>query len=292
MGSATDTGDISTKKWTKKAEIIAAREGLDIAALEIVPASGELIIERDVQAYLDSRAAGAASLENINDLMNDAYPDNRAERILIVGGGVACAQILDVLTRLPGQRAVAIVDDNAALHGKSILGVPVVGDIGQAKTLLAEERFDAAIISIGTNVEIRASIYERLSGDGIPFTNVIDPDAKILSNVSLGVGNAIMPFVQVAAATRVGDNNFLSAYVNLEHHNVLGSHCTFGPGVMTSGQVTIGSRVKFGIGVFVEPQISIGSRSLIASGVVLTRSVPDDSIVKTKSNFMIRPRDV
>jgi acetyltransferase-like isoleucine patch superfamily enzyme len=60
---------------------------------------------------------------------------------------------------------------------------------------------------------------------------------------------------------------------------------------MTSGGVRIGDRVKFGAGVFVEPLLSIGSDSVVATGVALTRSVPERSIVKTRANFVVRSRD-
>ncbi len=270
-------------RWTKKAEILAKRHGLDIAALEISPADGETIGEGDLLGYLES-----ARVTPPDEPRSPLDNTGGRERVLIIGAGGAGVQILDVLTRIPFQVAVGVLDDNPALHGKTVLGAPVLGGIDQAARLLAEEAFDAAIISIGTRTALRAEIFERLRAAGVPFTNVIDPRAAILTGAVLGVGNAVMPFVQIAAAAQVGDNNFFSAFVDIEHHNVVGSHCTFGPGVMTSGGVRIGSRVKFGAGVFVEPLLSIGDECVVASGVALTRSVPARSVVKAKANFVVR----
>jgi sugar O-acyltransferase (sialic acid O-acetyltransferase NeuD family) len=287
---------LDRRRWTKKAEIIAARHGLDPAALEIAPADGQTVSEADVLGYLAARGVtppgeGSVPKPAGTDLTGSRLPHGGLERVLVIGGGGAGLQILDVLTRVPHQVAAGVLDDDAALHGKTLLGAPVLGGIGEAARLLAQGVFDAAIISIGTRTELRAAIFERLRGAGVPFTNVIDPRAAILSGAALGAGNAVMPFVQVAAATRVGDNNFFSAFVDIEHHNVVGSHCTFGPGVMTSGGVQIGSRVKFGAGVFVEPLLRIGDDCTVASGVALTRSVPGNSIVKAKANFVVRPRE-
>ena len=167
----------------------------------------------------------------------------------------------------------------------------MLGGIDDAADLFRAQIFDAVIISIGTSTELRARIYAQLVSEGIPFTNVIDPRAAVLSGVTLGAGNAIMPLSQVAAGARVGNNNFISALVDIEHHNTVGDHCTFGPGVMTSGGVQIGSRVKFGAGVMVEPQLSIGDECVIASGSVITRSIPARSIVKSRENYKIRPVD-
>jgi len=275
------------RSWTRKAEILAGRHGLDVASLAIETADGERVGEADVLRFLERRPAAEAGPAG----MIENRPGGGIERVVIVGAGGAGAQVLDILTRVQGQRAVGLLDDDPALAGRSIYGIPILGAVSDAARLLEEGVFDAAVISIGTRTELRAEIFERLAAEGIPFTNVIDPRSAVLTDVSTGIGNVITPYVQIAASARIGDNNFFSAFVDIEHHNVVGSHCTFGPGVMTSGGVRIGDRVKFGAGVFVEPLLSIGSDSVVATGVALTRSVPERSIVKTRANFVVRSRD-
>ncbi len=278
--------------WTRKAEVLARRHGIDLHALQILPAEGETIGEMDIERYLASTAAMPGKSGDISeDLVGGSQPHGGIERVLVIGAGGAGAQILDVLTRLSWQRAVGLVDDSAGLKGKVMLGVPVLGAIDDAPGFFEEGLFDAAIISIGTRTTLREEIFERLRDNGVPFTNVIDPRAAVLTNVSMGVGNAVMPFVQLATSAVIGNNNFFSTFVDIEHHNQVGSHCTFGPGVMTSGGVQIGSKVRFGAGVFVEPRLSIGDDCVIASGVALTRSVPAKSVVKTKANYVIRTSD-
>lgn len=287
----------AVRRWTKKAEIIARRGGIDVATIAQALPGNTVITEQDIEAYLANPPASKstpptrrASVDT-RDLVDDVYGRNRIERVLILGGGDGAAQILDILARTPHQRAVAILDDNEDLHGKTIMGCPVVGHIPDITRLCEEAVFDAAIISIASLLDVRAETYDKYAEQGIPFTNAIDPSALILSNAEMGTGNAIMAFCQIAACTVIGNNNFISSYTSLEHHNVLASHCTFGPGVMTSGLVEIGNRVKFGTGIFIEPKISIGDDCIIASGAVLTKSVPADSIVKTKSNVFIRQRN-
>ena len=46
----------------------------------------------------------------------------------------------------------------------------------------------------------------------------------------------------------------------------------------TSGRITIGDQVWLGAGVIVNPGVTIGDRAVIASGSVVTRDIPADSL--------------
>lgn len=284
-------------KWTYKAELLARQQGVDIAA---VPASGERVTEADVRAYLAGRSAAPAlahdaphATSDARDLMDDRYPTGRVRRLLLIGGGNGAIQVLDALAKIPSQRAVAIMDDNPALAGKSAGGVPVVGgiDLDRAATMHREGDFDAAVISVSTSIPFRQRIYDEWQARGIPFANVIHPSAVIGANVTLGQGNLILAFCNISACATLGDNNFISPYCSIEHHCVLGSHCSFGPAVITSGEVHIGDRVRFGTGIFIEPHVTIGQDAVIGSGCALWSNVPAQAIVKTKPNYVIRRRE-
>ncbi len=168
--------------WTRRAQILAQRRGLDIQTLQLEPEDGERVTVADLERFL----AGSA-IESQGPALRPVQAG--PERVLVIGGGGAGVQVLDVLARLPGQRAVGVLDDDPALKGTELLGVPVWGSIPDAPALLEAGRFDAVVISIGTSVDLRAAIFERLRADGVPFTNVIDPRAAVLAGVDMGVGN-------------------------------------------------------------------------------------------------------
>lgn len=289
------------KPATKKAELLAQRHQLDLAQ---VAASGDRITEADVLAYLAGtrkEAQGPAPVApatpspqpaTVRDLVDDRYPTNRVQRLLIIGGGNGAVQIIDALARIPQQRAVAILDDNATLHGSQVAGVPVLGaiDAGRAASMLAAGEIDAAVISVSTSIPFRERIFTTWRAQGVPFANVIHPSAVVGMHVAWGVGNVVMALCHFGACATVGDNNFLSAYCSIEHHCVLGSHCSFGPAVVTSSRVQIGDRVRFGAGIFIEPGIMIGADAVIASGLALTQHVPPQSLLKAKLNYTVRRR--
>ncbi len=275
----------AAREWTLKAELLAQRHGIDIVQ---VPAAGARITEADVESYV----AAAASARVDHDLVRDRHPANRAQRILIIGGGNGAVQIIDALAGSRTQQAVAIVDDNAALHGKRVAGVPILGAIDAARgaDMLATGEIDAAVISISTSIPARSRIFEEWKARGIPFANVIHPSCVVGMNVQWGEGNVVMALCHFGACATVGDNNFLSAYCSIEHHCILGSHCSFGPGVVTSSRVHFGDRVRCGTGIFIEPGVTIGAESVIASGLAITQNVPPRSLLKAKIGYTIRTR--
>jgi sugar O-acyltransferase (sialic acid O-acetyltransferase NeuD family) len=274
-----------SKKWTKKAEILAKKYGVSI---EEIPATG-VIQEADVINYI--KKDFTKRKEDVEDLVKDIYPGNLKERVIVLGGGEGCIQVIDAIYGSKTQEIVGILDDNKSLHGKKVLGIKILGPISLLDELQEKNLFDKIIISFTSDIERRAELYENLEKRGFAFTNVIDRTVQIHSNVKMGTGNVILSYCKIGSCSIVGDNNFLSAFVNIEHHNVIGSHCTFGPGVMTSGRVQIGDKVKFGTGIFIEPGVKIGSNSIISSGSILTFGIPENSIVKKHIDLKVTKRE-
>jgi len=272
-----------SRRWTKKAELLARKYGINI---EEIPAVG-VIREADVEKWAKERVTPA----KVRDLVDDVYPDNRATRCLLIGGGRGAVQVLDIIWRTGQLRPVGIVDDNPRLQDKLIMGVKVIGTIQDVLDLYHEGIFDAAVITFSNDLTARARVFEELMRQGVPFVNVIDPSVRIHSNVRLGVGNVIIANSRIGACTVIGNNNFFSAFTNIEHHNTIGSHCTFGPGVMTSSRVIIGDRVRLGTGIFIEPGVTVGDESVIASGSIITMNVPPRSIVKSRVTTVVRHRN-
>lgn len=273
---------------TKKAEILAKRLGVDLSAL-IVANPGIVIGEEVVKA---AAARGVeenriASPAGITQQIIVPLQENR-ERVLILGGGGGAALVLDILSDNLTQQAVGILDNNPTLAGTMLMGVPILGGFDLAVGLLKEGKFDTLISTVVRDIGDRASIFERFTQLGIPFTNIIASSANVRSDARLGKGNLVVHGSYIATGVTLGDNNFLAAGTYIEHHSIIGSHCTFGPRTSLSGKVQVGDRVKFGTHVAVEPFIEIGSASVIASGIVLTTHVPGGSIVKNTAGQIIR----
>ncbi len=284
----------AAKPWTKKAEILARRAGIDIA--ELAAELGRTVGEADIKAAAAPRpAANVTALptppRRTGDLHEDRFPAGRPERVLLLGGGAgAGAMTIDVLSRVHHQRAVGILDSNPQTHGKTVGGVPVLGALDLIDALWADGAFDGAIILFTQDVDERAEVFQRLKARGVRFANVIDPTVELRGATTLGEGNLIMAHAFFSTAVAIGDNNFFASHCCVEHHSRIGSHCAFGPRTITSGAVTIGDRVKTGMQVAVEPYVTIGSHVRIASGSVVTQDVPSGSLLKAQPTHVVRPR--
>jgi UDP-GlcNAc:undecaprenyl-phosphate GlcNAc-1-phosphate transferase len=69
-------------------------------------------------------------------------------RTLIVGAGRSGRSLLRELRETPGERVVGFVDDDPALRGRRIQGVPVVGTLGQIGWVLGRFAPDAVLVTI------------------------------------------------------------------------------------------------------------------------------------------------
>lgn len=294
-GAETAAAD-GAKAWTKKAALRASRIGIDIEAVARANA-GQTVTEADVLAFRGSngtltkaadpgnRVPAATIVAGPIDLAS------RPERILLLGGGAgAGAMTVDVLSHLPTQRAVGILDSNPETHGKTVGGVPILGGLGLVEELWRAGQFDSVIILFTKDIAERAEAFESLAAKGIPFANVVDRTAVVRAGVRMGRGNLVMGNAYLSTAVEIGDDNFFASHTVIEHHSKIGSHCTFGPRTTLSGAVSVGDRVKTGVAVSIEPYVKIGSRSVIASACVITNHVPEDSLVKSERGHVVRPR--
>ncbi len=281
--------DGGARKITNGARRLMEEHGLAAAQLP----DKAIITERDVRLLVDEQADYFSPLDraraHVERARAPAEGGPAVQRTLILGAGRGAMQVMDILQHDPRVQVIGYLDDDRKLQGEAIYGLAILGPIQLAEAMFREQRFDAAIISVSTSNPVRRRWYEWLKSFGVPLVNAIDPTAKINRGVSLGEGNVLCAFVHIGVETRLGNNNFISAYNSIDHHNLWGSHITTGPGVVTSSRAQVDDDVKMGTGIFIQPGVKIGQGAQIASGAILTQSVPARHVAKTRVNVTISP---
>lgn len=255
-------------KATKKAEAYAAQHGIDLSAIN----KNGIITLADVEAFASEKSAAA--------LPSYCRLPDRVKRVLVLGAGVAAMQVLDILLHDREVLPVGCLDDNPAVQGATLFGVPVLGTLDRLEDLWKEHAFDACIVGVGTNLAVRAKFFAAAKNLGIPMVNAIDPTARINRHAVLGEGIVMCSFVHVGLNALIGDNCFLAAHTNVDHHCHLGNTVLMGPGCLLSGTVSVGSQVLMGSGVIIQPCLKIGDNCRIASGSVIIKDIPSDHAVK------------
>lgn len=271
----TDKLKLSSVNASKKAIAYAKEKDVDITKIK----KTGIIKTEDIDKYLES----TMSDKNVMISRSESYTfDTTSKRVAIIGGGRGTMQVLDLISHIDGFRAVRIYEKDKSKHGTEVYGVPVVYEESMDDLINDFEKgiFDYVVNGIGGSTKLRKKYYDTLTASGLCYTNLIHPSAIIGQGVKIGSGNIILPMCHIGPEAKIGNDCFITAKTSIEHHNIIGSHCTFGPGVMFSGSVEVGDCVKFAAGIYAEPLVKIGNNCLISSGTILTKDVPENTVVR------------
>jgi sugar O-acyltransferase (sialic acid O-acetyltransferase NeuD family) len=203
-------------------------------------------------------------------------------RPLIVLGAVGNG--LDIIEAVEACRGDAssfalmgCLDDDPALQGRTVHGVPVLGPLREAA-----QHPDAWFVNgIGSERNYRQK-RALMQGLGIPaerFASVIHPTATVGSSAVVGRGVVLLANVSLAANVRVGDHVMMLQNCVVGHDTVVEDGCTFAAAVTVSGRVRIGQDCYLGAGCTIRNGVSIGPQALVGMGAVVLQDVPPATTV-------------
>lgn len=197
---------------------------------------------------------------------------------MIVGAGGHGKVVADALQQahLAGapEKPIGFLDDERALVGTSVLGLPVLGAITQLESI----PHDAVVVAVGDNAT-RRRLFEGLASARVVFATVRHPSAIVGQGVNIGAGVMICAGVVINPDTQVGDNVILNTSCSVDHDCVVADHVHIAPGVRIGGQVRIGEQALVGIGATIMPECHVGARAVVGAGACVTRPVGADLVV-------------
>ncbi len=192
------------------------------------------------------------------------------KRIIIMGAGGHGQVVADALMLMNEAEPVAFLDENPAVIGKKILGIPVPG--GNAH--LSEIEHDGVVIALGNN-QLRKRIFEELTAAGETLFTVIHPSAIISPSVKIGSGSMILAGAVINTGAEINDNTIINTNSTIEHHNVIGPHSHVAPGATLGGEVVVGEESMVGIGATVLPRVTIGNMAMLGAGSTAIGNIAD-----------------
>jgi len=197
----------------------------------------------------------------------------RTSKVIVLGAGGHAQVVADILLRAheagSSRRPVGYLDDDPELEGSVLLGLPVLGAIGQ----LDEFEHDAVIVGMGDN-GARADLFSRLRARAETIVSAIHPSAVVAPDVSVGQGVMICAGSVVNTGAVIGDNVILNTGCTVDHGDRIGASAHVAPGAHLGGEVTVGQGALIGIGSIVVRGCRIGEWAVIGAGSVVTKDIP------------------
>jgi len=194
--------------------------------------------------------------------------------LVFIGAGAFREQIeivRDINDVSGNYRVVAILDDNEALHGQKIDGVPVVGGLSK----ISDFGGVRIVMGVGNNRDRLAPmhVFEQLEQPLDRYESLIHPTAQVYRSAQLGVG------VILYAGCVIGNGSSLGDFTKIIWNAVVGADNIIGKGVSICANATTCSGVKVGGYSFLASQcvvsdnVVIGPMAKIGLGAAVARDV-------------------
>ena len=182
------------------------------------------------------------------------------------------------------------LDNDPAKHHTSFHGLPVLGGIDALPEILKADVHFVNLITGSTTA--RYQVTRDLVARGARLTNFIHPTVD-LTMTEIGTGNYIQEAVILQAEVAVGDNSSIHMGSLIGHETRIGHSVFIAHAVSVSGCCRIGDGCTIGTNATILPRISIGKWATIGAGAVVTKDVPDYSVMvgNPARELKTNPRD-
>ncbi|MGV9003509.1 acetyltransferase [Flavobacterium sp.] len=199
--------------------------------------------------------------------------------MIIIGAKGFAKEVLEIVYQLDDLNSLAFYDDvNADIPDILYDKFPVLKTLKEAENYFknTDNRFT---IGIGNPV-LRKKLYEKFTSIGGKFYSVVSPRANIGN-----FGNTIAEGCNIMTGTVITNDVkiHIGALINLNctigHDCIIGDFVEMSPGVHISGNCSIGDYSVLGTNATVLPKIKIGINVIIGAGSVVTKDIPDNSMV-------------
>lgn len=177
------------------------------------------------------------------------------------------------------------LDNDPTKHGTEFHGVPVLGGLELVVDLAA---IDARFVNLITSSTlVRYETTRQIVAAGGKLINFIHPSVD-LTMTDVGTGNYVQESVILQAGVRLGDNSSLHMAAIVGHQSTIGHSVFIAHAVSISGLCSIGDGTFIGTNATVLPRITIGRWATIGAGTVVTKNVPDYSVVVGNPGRVLR----
>ncbi|MET7683535.1 acetyltransferase [Streptomyces sp. NPDC005423] len=196
--------------------------------------------------------------------------------VVIVGAGGFAREAAQAVRAAGDAELLGHLDDNAALHGTEVDGVPVLGGCDLVHALPGAR----VVVCVGNpgDYAARARLVRRLGLPEDRYATVIHPTAVVSSTSRVGPGSVLLAHCVLTAAVRVGAHVAVMPQVVLTHDDVVEEYVTLASGVRLGGGARLERGAYVGSGALVREGTAVGAWSLIGMGSTVLGDVPPGEV--------------
>ncbi len=191
--------------------------------------------------------------------------------VVILGGGGHGRVVLDILQQGKKFKPVGFLDNNKALHGRRVDGLPVLGGI-ESLADVRSHGVRGAVVAVGDN-GVRRALGDAVEQGDLELVSAIHPSAQLASNASVGKGVVIAAGALVCAHCQIGDYVILNTGCIVDHESMIGTSVHICPGVRLAGHVVVEAGAHIGIGATVVQNVRVGFEAIVGAGAVVIQDV-------------------
>ncbi|MBC7553914.1 MAG: hypothetical protein H7257_08045 [Taibaiella sp.] len=126
----------------------------------------------------------------------------------------------------------------------------------------------------------RKLLKNELIQNGITsFFSLIHPSSIIANSVKWEEGFNVNAGVVIGANTTIGKHVLVNRSVSIGHDVLIEDYATLGPGCVLGGHIRICTGAFVGLNATILPKVTVGANSIVGGGAVVTKDVPDNTVV-------------
>lgn len=198
------------------------------------------------------------------------------QKVAIFGAGAQGRVTLDTLRARDDVQVVGFIDSNPELENHKINDLDVFNSAQSLRNAFGSDV--SVIVALGIN-ETRIKIANQMASDEWDLWTAVHPSAVVAESAEIGQNIAIMPHALVHSNAQVHDHAIINSSTVIEHDTIVGLGASISPGTQVGGRVTIGAQAFIGTGAIILPHLTIGDGAIVAAGALVTKDVPDRTLV-------------
>lgn len=165
---------------------------------------------------------------------------------------------------------IYLLDDDIEKHGKSILGVPILGSFSLLEEVNRSK--SEAVNMVARGADKRLAARRSIEKYEVPFAGLVHPEVD-LCGVELASDAIVYRNAVLGPETCIEEGSVVFMGAIVGHESRVGKHCIIAPNAILNARVILGEGVYVGPNATIIPEIRVGAGATIGVGSAVVHPV-------------------